>query len=74
MTNPGDINKPNLIDQCAEALSNGCDDQDFLHYYPWQRQHSYAHAVKAVTNVLRSRGLLNELGLEILDRDSGETK
>lgn len=67
-TEPGAINKPNLIEECQMAIF---DLEHAARHDPYGLMIVSTNArVMAVIGVLRSRGLLNELGLEIIQRDT----
>ena len=69
---PGWINSTPLIEECAEALCYANDWDEYLHYYPKDQPEAYAKAVNSILSVLRRRGLVNQQGLELIQREMGE--
>lgn len=63
MTNEraGQLNEPNLMDECITSSVN-----KILENY---RHPPIPTAIRATIEILRDRGLINELGIEVLKRD-----
>ncbi len=88
MTNhPGHLQDKPLIEECAEAICDWTDDRSGFYQNmkgsaadtQYQFSDDFAHAIAeyrrqafGVLEVLRTRHLLNEQGIEIVKRETGE--
>lgn len=65
----GQLNEPNLIEECCDSIIQ--DEFDYLNSEEGAGSHicPVEMNVRSVIYILQKRGLINELGIEILKRD-----